>query len=400
MKYRRDGRLNNQNMHVAFYPSGHGYGHSVRTSLVTEKLLEMGVSVTIIASTPSFLFENCLQRSNFKFRAVQSWKLDPGVVQQDAIKVDIHETQKRLAEFMLHVDKRVDEETQWLKDEQIDIVCSDATFVCFPAAQRLGKKAILVGNFTWDVILDAYCTDKTLIERVSDMYSKATHWIKTPGDIPCPCLESVPKLNVDIIARRPISTAEEVRRRFSLQDRKVVTLSFGGHYLDIAGNSANTFSNSHNNVQSSTPKLMEIPQGWHCIVTGVDTNVQWPNFTFVSHNQVYLPDVLLVSDVIVTKLGFATCTEIMAICRGLPSRKAVLYVKREGFVEEEGLLNMLKQDSDRLFVDELSFHAFVTGFSNHVLEASLHLDVQEPLQTKTFDGDLQAANLIMQIHKD
>ncbi|KAG8702289.1 hypothetical protein FRC08_003584, partial [Ceratobasidium sp. 394] len=66
---------------IAYYCSGHGYGHATRVSAFTTHLLQLGdhFEVHIVSSAPAHIFSDCLKASehcHYRFA-----EIDPVVVQ-------------------------------------------------------------------------------------------------------------------------------------------------------------------------------------------------------------------------------------------------------------------------------------------------------------------------------
>lgn len=107
----------------------------------------------------------------------------------------------------------------------------------------------------------------------------------------------------------------------SLSGKKVLLHCFGGHALS---------------APSSLPTL---PDGWACIS---QTIAQPPLFHRILQD-VYMPDLIAACDVVLGKLGWGTCSEVIG-----NGYTPFIYVPRSAFVEEAGLLRWMQSAHRRI----------------------------------------------------
>jgi hypothetical protein len=143
-------------MHVAYYVSGHGYGHGVRASAVANALCS-DTRLTVRSSLPESFFREEIRRD---FSYVKD-ELDCGCLQSDCVTVDIEETARRYAVIAEANAGRLDEHAEWLRGSGVDIVVSDIVPFAFEAARAAGVPSVAVSNFSW---LDIYAP---YVERIS-----------------------------------------------------------------------------------------------------------------------------------------------------------------------------------------------------------------------------------------
>ncbi|KFY05959.1 hypothetical protein V491_08933 [Pseudogymnoascus sp. VKM F-3775] len=106
-----------------------------------------------------------------------------------------------------------------------------------------------------------------------------------------------------------------------LEDKKILLNCFGGHNSDSL---------------SGVPKL---PEGWACISQTIHAP---PLFYKISHN-VHMPDIIGACDVVLGKLGWGTCSEVIG-----NGYKPFIYVPRSAFIEEAGLLRWMQSEHRRI----------------------------------------------------
>ena len=123
---------------LAFYCSGHGFGHSTRVSAITAALLPL-YAVHIVTSAPHHPFQAVLEptassstSSTGQHRRYASYRyaeIDAQVVQSLAYEVDRKATFTRLKSFLEEREAKLAVEVAWLKENGITCVLSDATFL-------------------------------------------------------------------------------------------------------------------------------------------------------------------------------------------------------------------------------------------------------------------------------
>lgn len=112
---------------------------------MTAVLLKAGHKVCIVTNASEQPFSSVLPPSSSLSSSSSSIKttmqedknyatfrkanIDAGIVQPKAYDVDRQATFDCLKEFMLSRDERLKEEIEWLKEEKIEVVLSDATFL-------------------------------------------------------------------------------------------------------------------------------------------------------------------------------------------------------------------------------------------------------------------------------
>ncbi|KAM0791885.1 hypothetical protein ACM66B_004140 [Microbotryomycetes sp. NB124-2] len=207
----------------AFYCSGHGYGHATRVSALTVSLLKAGHDVAIVTNAPTTPFIAVLEPSTLSTTAstsepVQSLpryatyrkrNVDAGIVQPKAYDVDRQATFDVLNSFIEQRDETLVQEVAWLKQQHIDAVLSDSTFLGCAAAAGAGIPSIIVSNFTFDSCYSYLSHPATptihdlspepplpsslldpLVNRTIDDYKCADLLLRLPGVIPIPAFDT------------------------------------------------------------------------------------------------------------------------------------------------------------------------------------------------------------------
>ena len=286
-------------MVVAFYISGHGFGHASRElELITAiAAARPDARFVVRTSVPAWLLETSPVPLD-----VRPCETDTGVAQIDSLALDEEETARRAAAFYGDFDRRVEEDATFLRDVQADLVISDIPPLACAAAARAGVPAVALGNFTWDWIYAAYPAFIQLaphaIPCMQAAYSATTLALRLPlhgGFEPMARVTA----NIPFIARRSTRDPEDTRRLLGVPAGKPVVLaSFGGYGVSLP----------------------------------VDELSQSAHFTLIVANRhppsgLLYEDLVAAADVVVSKPGYGIVSECVA------NGAALLYTSRGHFVE-------------------------------------------------------------------
>ncbi|KAF9898293.1 hypothetical protein BX616_004236, partial [Lobosporangium transversale] len=130
-------------------------------------------------------------------------------------------------------------------------------------------------------------------------------------------------IDVPLVVRMAVNTREYVLRslgmdELTIQTKKVALVSFGGQQLKEGwGN--------------------PLPEGWIGVICGLPADYELPKGFYRSPHGVYVPDLTRAADIVIGKLGYGTCSECIA------HDKPLIYVSRPQFVEEHGLIKMMRK---------------------------------------------------------
>ena len=285
-------------MSIAFYISGHGFGHASRSIELINALIDRRPDLRAIVRTQAaaWLFRRTAH-PGVELSPVQT---DTGVVQIDSLRLDAAATIHRAREFMTFFDQRVDSEVQFLRAHGVSLVIADLPPLGIAAAHAAGLPAIAYGNFTWDWIYAAYPGGDTVARAIGDVYAQTTLALRLPMWGGFETMKNVRDL--PFAARHSKKDPDDTRRALGIPLReRVVLASFGGY--GVAG--------------ASKPAL----PGYH---------VLWPGD--VDEDAMYekgyrYEDLVRAADVIVTKPGYGIISECIA------NDTAMLYTSRGEFRE-------------------------------------------------------------------
>jgi L-arabinokinase len=219
---------------IAFYISGHGFGHASRDVELIRTLHALRPDVRLVARTsvPRWLFTPSAAPVD-----VQALETDTGITQVDSLTLDEDETARLAAAFFASFDRRVAIEAEWLRGVGADLVVADIPPLAFAAAARAGVPSIAVGNFTWDWIYSIYpAFDRVapdVIPAIRRAYATAGHALRLPLHGGFEPMAAVLR-DIPFIARRSTRDPADTRRQLGITgDLPVVLPSFGGYGADL-----------------------------------------------------------------------------------------------------------------------------------------------------------------------
>ncbi len=364
-------------MTVAFYLSGHGFGHASRQIEVINALRarRRDVRVLVVTSAPRRLFDlTAAPPLEFHARVC-----DTGVVQLDSLRLDARASIERAAAFCRTLPARVADEARWLVEAGARLVVGDIPPLAFAAAAAADVPSVAHGNFTWDWIYDGYaeemkdCPDlMPAIRRAHGLASAAWRMPIGGGFAGFSAVCDVP-----MVARHARHARDEVRRTLGLPaDRPLALVSFGGYGVDSPGFAALdcldrwgvVFTSGANDAKAPAPK-----PGIHVVLEDV-----------LYARGLRYQDLVAAVEVVVTKPGYGILSECVA------NGAAMLYTSRGRFVEYEVLVEHMPRYLRCRFLDQ---EALLGGRWRDALDA---LDVQPaPPDRLPTNGAEVAAEMIL-----
>jgi hypothetical protein len=340
---------------IAFYISGHGFGHASRSIEVINALIDCrpGVQVIVRSQVAPWLFERTARRG-VELAPVAT---DTGVVQIDSLHLDPAATIDRARQFMATFDVRVETEAAWLRERHVQLVIADLPPLGIAAGRAAGLPAIACGNFTWDWIYDGYAGGRELAQTIGAIYSHATLALRLPmwgGFETMPAVRDLP-----FVARHSNHDAEDTRRALGIPvGERVVLVSFGGYGL--AG--------------ASKPRAA----GYHILWPGeFDENAMY------ARGYRY-EDVVRAVDVVITKPGYGIISECIA------NGTAMLYTSRGDFREYPVMVKAMPKYLRCAFIDHDDLFS-----GNWVPHLDRLLAQPAPPETPATDGAAVAAALML-----
>ncbi|MBD3390917.1 MAG: hypothetical protein GF418_02635 [Chitinivibrionales bacterium] len=294
-------------MHVAYYVTGHGFGHGIRTCAVCNRF-NNDVKITIRTSLPRRLFDEELKRE-FAF---VSGELDCGCIQKDSVTVDIEATARRYMEIDAVNAERLSAHLTWARDSRVDVIVGDITPFAFEVARAAGVPSVGVSNFSW---LDIYAPYVSIVpsfrfcvEHIRRQYESADLALAlTPQNE----LQGFRRReNMGIVGRRGRNRSEAIRERLGISRDKGLALIYLG-----------TFG-----LDAATWERLEELAGWEFL--GIHSlPVTARNFHEIDKTAFRYEDLCASVDCVISKLGYGVYSE--CLLNGTP----LVYIGRTDFAE-------------------------------------------------------------------
>jgi hypothetical protein len=307
---------------VAFYISGHGFGHASRQVEIinTFAARHPGAGVFVRSAAARWLLERTI-RVPFE---LDDRPCDTGVVQIDSLTLDAAGTIARAAEFYATFDRRADEEAALLRARDVRLVIVDAAPLGCEAAHRAGVPSVVVSNFTWDWIYAAYAEHLHLgpgvIPTIQRAYRQALAAWRLPmhgGFETFDRIEDVP-----FVARHARHGRDQTRRRLGLPvDVRLALPTFGGygaHGVDY--------------------ERLDLRGGWQVLGHFADAPIYEAGLRY--------EDVVGAVDVVFTKPGYGIISECIA------NETPLVYTSRGRFAEYEVLVREMPRYLRCAFVSQ------------------------------------------------
>lgn len=284
------------------------------------------VRVHVRTTAPEWLFHNP-ERPVF----YTNQTLDIGIVQPNSLDMDLERTLNGCRELHRRLPTLIEQEIEFIKDQQIDLIVGDIPPVCFEIAARANIPSVAVTNFTWDVIYRAYATEHpgltAPIGEMTGFYTKATVALTLP--YPCDMSMFARREAIPWISRLSPLTRRQAREAFGLPPSgTIVLLSFGGLGFD-------------NLPWQRLNELSEI-----FFVTTGPVEVALDNLRILPAAQRRYDDLLRAVDAVITKPGYGIVADVLA--HKLP----LLYTERGEFPEYPCLVQALSDLATAEFIPQ------------------------------------------------
>ena len=325
-------------MNIAYYVSGHGFGHISRSYEVVKYLLEKKeVSRIFINSTRKDFIKD--KKENLIFRDVA---VDVGMIQQTSISLDVPKTLEAIFEFERIQKQIIEQEISFLKQEKIDLVISDSSSLPFVIADKLDLPSYFVGNFTWDFIYQNYINVSHHFQRYANSLREEYALCKFGFILPFHCpMHSIPKKkNIGIVGRKTSLDRQTIREMVQFSpENKYFLFSFGAYGISEELDFGNLQDNE-----------------W-IVVSGYEGLT---GEKVIDVNSVDYPSLVKACDYVLTKPGYGILSESYL------ANTAVIYTDRGDFAEYPYFVNALSKFHYSAYLpqkDLLSFNLKTAVFS-------------------------------------
>jgi hypothetical protein len=302
-------------MTIAWFVTPHGLGHAARAAAIMASWARDHTSLKLhlFTTVPKLFFQESIG-APFTYHHLET---DLGVVQRSALREDIGATVRRLDDFLPFDEAWLDQLAEKLQQIGCDRVVVDIAPLGLAVAQRAGIPSVLIENFTWDWIYEAYVKQDSRLQRHIDylhaVFATATvHVQTTPVCHPVKAdFVSAP------VSRVPRQIPEQTRKKLGVPlEARVVLVTMGGIP-----------------EQCSCEEALATYHDLIFLLPGTGSQLERKgNLFFIPVNAgIYHPDLVAASDAVVGKLGYSTLSEVYYT--GLP----FAYICREHFRESDVL---------------------------------------------------------------
>ncbi|WP_040294919.1 glycosyltransferase family protein [Beggiatoa alba] len=354
--------------HLAYFITGHGYGHGVRSCAIINAL-PLSTQITIISSLPREFFQREISRP---FHLI-SQAIDCGCVQQDTVYIDKQATLATYAQINAQRETLITEYATLLQKLAVTLVIADIAPLAFPIAHRAKIPAFAITNFNWWDIYQPFLTDypqyQHLLQQIATDYALATCALCLSPSLPMQVFPT--RHEVGILFRQGAVKRAVIAQRLGLNPAKKWVLVYIGNY-GLAGVQWEKLAAFNEFEFFGIEPLENAPANYH-LIPADKVGLAYADFTASA-------------DVILGKLGYGLVSE----CLGLG--KPVLFLKREDFAEYDCLKQRLLKTQQGIEITETQLRELA------ILEALQTLCARDysPVTQNALDEIIQ---LINQAHK-
>ncbi|NSW51414.1 MAG: hypothetical protein HPY85_02780 [Anaerolineae bacterium] len=321
---------------IAYFISPHGFGHAARAAAVMQasQSLRDDLHFDLYTSVPAWFFE---QSGITWFRWIDT-RTDIGLLQSTPFTEDIPATLTALHQFYPVPDALLDLLAAKLVENRTALVICDIAPSGILAAQKAGIPSVLVENFTWDWIYQAYEADypafAELIAHLAADFQQAD--VRIQSEPLCSPVENAHFVPYPI-ARRAFTPRAITRARLGIEaEETVVLLSMGGIAEDF----------------QTLDQLHAFPHTAFLIPGGSDRLLHAGNCIFLPHySEFYHPDLINAADFVIGKAGYSTIAEVVQA--GIP----FAFISRERFREASVLSRYIRQHIPSIEITESEYRA-------------------------------------------
>jgi hypothetical protein len=318
---------------LAYFITPHGFGHAARACAVMAALQEIDAAIRceIFTQVPHWFFQDSLP-GPFGYHPLLT---DIGLVQHTALQADLPATLQRLDNFLPFAPATIANLARQLQRLACTLVLCDIAPMGIAVAKEAGIPSLLIENFTWDWIYQAYTAhDKRLMPHITylqEVFAMADYHVQTEPV----CLHRTVDLTTQPVSRQRTASAAEVRDRLTIpHEAQAVLITMGGVLTQ------HTF----------LPQLTTHPSTFFVIPGGASSLQRHDNVVLLPHRTGFFhPDLIHACDAVVGKVGYSTVAEVYDA--GIPFG----YIARQDFRESSVLAAYIAQHMPSLAITATQF---------------------------------------------
>jgi len=313
--------------------SSHGFGHLGQTAPVIDVLRPRRPQVRFVVRSrlPAFKLREKLGDDV----EIQAAELDIGVIQKDALNIDVAATAEKYAVFHQHWEALLEREKQALRDIHPDLIIANIPYLTLAAAQQLGIPNLALGSLNWAELYQHFFAARpesaTILTQMLDAYNRAQCFLQPAPAMRMPGIEN--GLAIGPVAQLGNDVAGALRAGLSIDPATALVLfSVGGMEISTPCDGWPRFPGLH----------LLVPETW---------NSRHPDTTALETLGYSFADLMRSCDALIAKPGYGSFVE--AACLGKP----VLYLPRPNWPEAPILIDWLQQHGTCRQLQYADFHA-------------------------------------------
>ncbi|MCB0192662.1 MAG: hypothetical protein KDJ65_12020 [Anaerolineae bacterium] len=315
---------------LAYFVSPHGFGHAARASAVMTAFQRCcdRFRFEIFTKMPGWFYKD----SGVKNFTCHDLVTDIGMVQKNALKEDLPQTIAALDDFFPFDPALIGRLAGQLVEANCRLVVCDIAPLGIAVAKAASIPSVLIENFTWDWIYEAYITQNPKIERhvtyLQGLFDRADIHIQTEPI----CRRASVDLTVGPISRVMREPIDQMRQKLGVPEAaKLVVLSMGGTFWDY-----------------SFLETLDLQEEVYFAVAG-NQGLESRTRLIALPLDIYHPDLLNAADALIGKVGYSTLAEVYQA--GIPFG----YIGRSTFRESPFLVDYVEANIPCLHFEEAQF---------------------------------------------
>ena len=312
--------------------SSHGFGHLGQTAPVIDALRQRQPQVRFVVR--SRLPEFKLREKLGDDIEIQAAELDIGIIQKDALNIDVEATAEKYHAFHQHWDALLEREKQVLRDIRPDLIVANIPYLTLAAAQQLGIPNLAFCSLNWAELYQHFFAARPeaapILEQMLDAYNGALCFLQPAPAMRMPGIEN--GFSIGPVAQLGNDVAGALRTRLGIDPATALVLfSVGGMEISTPCDGWPRFPGLH----------LLVPETW---------NSRHPDTTALETLGYSFADLMRSCDVLIAKPGYGSFVE--AACLGKP----VLYLPRPNWPEAPILIDWLMQHGICMQLQYADFH--------------------------------------------
>lgn len=343
---------------LVIYITAHGFGHAARTCQVLNALRSRypQTEMLVVSDLPDWFLDARLP-GVMRRRA----SLDVGMVQKDAVRVDLEATRLQLKRLCQEWQTLLQQEKAWLSDLPVHLVLADIPALPLQAAAELKIPNIALGNFGWDEIYAEFSDQdqvwRDAVSLIDNAYRRCDRLLRYPFHSPMTAFSNVEE--IPVVAAPGADRRQEMAQRWRLDVGKPWLL----------------FVFSQLEFSSLGQERIAALENVQLLTTGA-LNWRGPNVFNLDPDLESFSDLVASGQGVVSKPGFGILSDCVV------NHTPLIYVEREDFSEYAILVEAVER---YLRHRHLPFKSLLDGDLEAVLEGFPEA-WDEPSESLTAEG--------------